>query len=130
MPMLTRPAARPARARLAAPLLSALAAAALLLAAGGCSKSDDAGGQAALVRRGKSVFQSTCTSCHARDPNKPGPVGPPIAGSPLELLRAKVLHGQYPSGYKPKRDTRAMPPLPYIEPDLPAIAAYLKSVKR
>jgi mono/diheme cytochrome c family protein len=91
----------------------------------------DAGedGEAALVKRGKVVYQTNCTSCHARDPNQPGPVGPPIADASLELLTAKVLRNEYPPGYTPKRDTKAMVPLVHLKPELPAIAAYLESAK-
>lgn len=83
------------------------------------------GDRAALVERGSVIYHSTCIACHAADPNQAGGLGPPIAGSPLELLRAKVLRNAYPPGYTPKRDTSNMVPLPYLEEDLPAIAAYL-----
>lgn len=81
---------------------------------------------ARLARRGEQVYRSVCVACHAFDPSQPGSVGPPIAGSSLELLRAKVLRNEYPPGYTPKRDTSAMVALPHLEPDLPALAAYLK----
>jgi mono/diheme cytochrome c family protein len=113
----------------------------LLLAALACGRADDAGsadtaaaarsagggtGPANLAARGRSVYQSTCTACHAPDPARPGPIGPEIAGASLELLRSKVLRNEYPPGYTPKRDTHAMVPLPHVEPDLPALAAYLR----
>jgi hypothetical protein len=44
------------------------------------------------------------------------------------LLSAKVLRNEYPAGYTPKRDTRAMAPLPHLERELPALAAYLGSL--
>jgi mono/diheme cytochrome c family protein len=78
-----------------------------------------------LAARGEKVYRSACIACHAPDPTQPGPVGPEIAGSSLELLRAKVLRNEYPPGYAPRRETRAMVPLPHLEPDLPALAAYL-----
>ncbi|MCP3983369.1 MAG: cytochrome c [bacterium] len=84
----------------------------------------------ALVRKGRTHFESVCTACHARDPRQPGPVGPEIAGSSLELLRAKVLHNEYPPGYLPKRSTQAMIPLPYLEAELPAIEAYLATFEQ
>jgi mono/diheme cytochrome c family protein len=90
-----------------------------------CSAQEEGGAQAALAKRGAQVYQSNCTACHALDPTQAGPVGPPIAGSPLELLRAKVLRNEYPPGYTPKRDTKAMIPLAHLEPELPAIAAFL-----
>lgn len=98
-------------------------------AAIGC---DDVGDdpRAALVQRGRVVFETNCTACHAREPWKAGPVGPAIAGSSLELLRSKVLRNEYPPGYVPKRTTRAMIPLPHLEPELPAIQAYLETQVR
>jgi mono/diheme cytochrome c family protein len=94
--------------------------------AGTAPAETDAAGSADLAARGRSVYQSACTACHAPDPARPGPIGPEIAGSSLELLRAKVLRNEYPPGYAPKRDTRAMVPLPHVEPDLTALAAYLR----
>jgi mono/diheme cytochrome c family protein len=84
--------------------------------------------QAALVQRGKVVFETNCTACHARDASLDGPVGPSIACASLELLTAKVIRNEYPAGYTPKRDSQAMAPLPHLEPELPALAAYLGSL--
>ncbi len=78
-----------------------------------------------LVARGKVVYQSNCMACHAPDPNLDGGLGPAVAGASLELLRARVVDGNYPPGYQPKRDTRVMVALPFLEPELPALAAYL-----
>ena len=78
------------------------------------------------AERGRLVYNSQCTACHAFDPSQPGAVGPEIKGSPRGLLEAKVLHGIYPPGYRPKRATRVMPPQPQLAPDLPALAAYLE----
>lgn len=97
-------------------------AAAAVLALAGC-------GQEKLspeAERGRLVYNSQCTACHSFDPTQPGAVGPEVKGSSRELLEAKVLHGTYPPGYKPKRPTRVMPPQPQVAPDLPALAAYLK----
>ena len=97
----------------------------LALAAVACSQGESSDSQAALAKRGEQVFLSNCTACHAHDPSEPGPVGPPIAGASLALLEAKVLRNEYPPGYTPKRDTKAMVPLAHLEPELPALAAYL-----
>jgi mono/diheme cytochrome c family protein len=98
----------------------------LLALCAACSPAEQGG--AALIARGKSVYETNCTACHAREPRSDGPVGPSNACSSTELIRAKVLRNEYPPGYTPKRDTRAMIPLPHLEPDLPAIAAYLQSL--
>ena len=99
----------------------------LALLGAACSRGKEAGG---LVARGQMVYQNNCTACHARDPRELGPVGPALAGASLELVTDKVLRNEYPPGYKPQRDTRAMVPLAYLEPELPAIAAYLESLKK
>jgi mono/diheme cytochrome c family protein len=99
----------------------------LLLAPLACSQGEAGGSEAALAKRGEQVFQTNCTACHARDPRRDGPVGPPVAGASLELLEAKVLRNEYPPGYTPKRDTKAMIPLVHLEPELPALAAYLEA---
>ena len=108
--------------------------AALLLGGGlGCSEGADGGGAVALspeATKGKQVYQTVCIACHASDPNQAGALGPAVAGSSQELLEAKVIHGEYPPGYTPKRDSRAMVPLPHLQPDIPALAAYLDAVKK
>jgi len=99
---------------------------AMALVAGGTSCSGDANDpQSARVGRGRQVYLTNCTACHAQDPSQPGPVGPEVGSSSLELLRAKVLRNEYPPGYSPKRDTKAMIPLVHLEPELEALAAFL-----
>ena len=78
-----------------------------------------------LAARGRGVYMANCIACHNQDPRSVGAIGPAIAGSSLELLEAKVLRGEYPPGYTPKRDSRAMIPLPYVENELPALSAFL-----
>ena len=97
----------------------------LALAVVACSGGEESDPEAALVKRGAQIYQSNCTACHALDPAQVGPVGPPVAGSSLALLEAKVLRNEYPAGYTPQRDTKAMIPLVHLAPELPALAAYL-----
>jgi len=78
------------------------------------------------AERGRQVYVSQCTACHAFDPLQPGPVGPEIKGSSRELLEAKVVRGSYPPGYRPKRATAVMPPQPQLARDIDTLAAYLK----
>jgi len=78
------------------------------------------------AERGRQVYLAQCTACHATDPAQPGPVGPPIKGSPRELLESKVLRGTYPPGSRPKRPTAVMPLQPQVANDIAALAAYLK----
>ena len=78
-----------------------------------------------LVAQGERVYNVNCIACHHRDPTQDGGLGPAIAGASEELLEARVIHGTYPPGYTPERDTRLMIPLPHLAPDIPALAAYL-----
>ena len=95
-----------------------------LVVAPGCG-AEETGAGGALAKRGRSVYQANCIACHNVDPSQDGAVGPAIAGSPLALLQAKVLRNEYPPGYTPKRDTGNMVPLPHLEKELPALAAFL-----
>jgi mono/diheme cytochrome c family protein len=78
-----------------------------------------------LIAKGRVSYQSNCTACHNSDPTKNGPLGPPVAGSSLELLTARIMKAEYPAGYKPKRDTRQMAAIPQLQGDIPAIHAFL-----
>ena len=43
-----------------------------------------------------------------------------------DLLEARVVHATYPPGYKPKRDSKVMPPRPDLVASIPDLAAYLR----
>lgn len=83
-----------------------------------------------LAERGRRVYQANCIACHNPDPTQPGAIGPALAGSSEALLRAKVLHNEYPPGYEPQRTSQAMIALPHLENDIPALAAYLDRAAR
>ncbi len=103
---------------------------ALLLLAGStlaCGGGPEAPAGDALAARGKVVYQNNCMACHAPDPNQEGGLGPSVAGASLELLEARVLRAEYPEGYTPKRDSRVMVALPFLEAELPALHAYLEA---
>jgi len=76
--------------------------------------------------RGRQVYLAQCVVCHHTDPSKDGPLGPAIKGSSRELLEARVLRGAYPPGYKPKRGTAIMQPMPQLASALDDLAAFLK----
>lgn len=100
-----------------------LAAGVAVLTLAGCER-------AALspqAERGRQIYVSQCTACHAFDPAQPGPVGPEVKGASPELLETKILRGSYPPGYRPKRPTAVMPPQPQLAPEIDALAAYLES---
>ena len=85
------------------------------------------GGDSA-VERGRRAYAANCTACHNPDPTRDGTIGPAIAGSSLELVRARVLKAEYPPGYVPKRDSHLMPAQPFLASDVPDLAAYLGSL--
>jgi mono/diheme cytochrome c family protein len=99
---------------------------ALLLAAGLMLTACRRSGLDPEAERGRQLYLAHCTACHATDPSLAGPVGPPVKGSSRELLEAKLLHGTYPPGYRPRRPTSVMPLQPTFTRDIPALAAYLK----
>lgn len=84
---------------------------------------------AALAERGRVVYMTNCIACHNPDPTKDGALGPAVKGSSQELLEARVIHAAYPEGYTPKRETAVMVALPFLEPEIPALAAYLRDEK-
>lgn len=83
--------------------------------------------QAALIKRGKTVYAGNCIACHNVNPKLAGSVGPEISGSSLELLTARVIKGGYPEGYQPKRPGAGMPLFPHLESDIPALHAFLNA---
>jgi mono/diheme cytochrome c family protein len=75
--------------------------------------------------RGRQVWLGQCIACHNSDPSKDGPLGPAVKGSSRELVEARVLRGEYPPGYTPKRPSKVMPTRPDLAPNVPDLAAYL-----
>lgn len=86
------------------------------------------------LEKGKRLYMSKCIQCHNRDPNKKGPIGPEMVDAPLEVMTHKVMTGRYPdplpSGFTPKRKTKAMRPIPKLKQDIPDIHAWVQSVKK
>ena len=101
-----------------------LAALALAAALGGCS--DQGGSLSPEAERGRHVYTAQCTSCHSADPTKDGPLGPAVSGASRDLLEARLLRGVYPPGYKPKRPSGVMQPMPHLAGSLGDLAAYLR----
>jgi mono/diheme cytochrome c family protein len=99
------------------------AALAVASGCGGGADSDDP------VVRGRAAYLANCVACHSTNPKLAGPIGPALAGVPREVVWSKVMRNEYPPGYTPKRSTRAMVPLPHLEPKLDDVAAYLGSLK-
>ena len=98
-----------------------LAALAALLSS--CSEAED---PKTPEGRGRDLYRMFCLTCHDPDPTQAGAQGPDIAGSSLELLRAKVLRNEYPAGYTPKRATKTMAaPMALTDAQIEDLAAYL-----
>jgi mono/diheme cytochrome c family protein len=93
-----------------------------------CSKKSDTSSKQDSDRdRGRAVYVANCVACHNNDPSKDGPIGPAIKGSSKELIEARALRASYPPNYKPKRPTKIMPPFPFLESEIPYLAAYLSN---
>jgi mono/diheme cytochrome c family protein len=83
-----------------------------------------------LTQKGKTVYLTSCIACHNVDPAKPGALGPAVAGSSKELLKARILEAKYPAGYKPKKNTKLMVPMPQNKGDIDALYEYLNSFSK
>lgn len=81
------------------------------------------------IAAGRVTYNANCIACHAMDPTQDGALGPAVAGSSAELIAARILRGEYPTGYTPKRETRVMVPMPHLQDKLPELVAYLDSLK-
>lgn len=86
------------------------------------------------IDKGRRLYLANCIQCHNKDPNVKGSIGPEMVDAPLEIMISKVMTGKYPeklpAGFIPKRKTRAMRPIPKLKSDIPAIHAYVQSVKK
>ena len=77
------------------------------------------------AQQGRIVYMTNCVVCHNANPNLPGSQGPPIAGSPRELVYDRVMFLKYPPGYTPKRTTHAMRALPQLANRIDDLTAFL-----
>ncbi len=100
-----------------------MAAALWAAAAWGCSSEDAS--LSPLAQEGRRIYGNVCVACHNGDPTRDGALGPAIAGSSRELLEARLLRGEYPPGYTPKRSSASMPRFEHLADKLDALAAYL-----
>ena len=84
-------------------------------------------------KRGWKAYRRHCITCHNKNPfldSTITPLAPSIARSSKELIRLRVTSTTYPKGYKPKRDSKEMRPLPRAVKKVPDIHAYLKEVRK
>jgi len=88
----------------------------------------------ATIEKGRKLYVANCLRCHNKDPNIKGSIGPEVVDAPLEVMYSKIMTGKYPDplpkGFVPKRRSRAMQAIPRLKNDIPAIWAYVQSVKK
>jgi mono/diheme cytochrome c family protein len=88
----------------------------------------------ATIDKGRRLYLSNCIQCHNRDPNIKGSIGPEMIDAPLFVMTSKVMTGKYPEalppGFVPKRKSSAMKAIPKLKDDIPAIWAFVQSVKK
>jgi len=83
------------------------------------------GGERSPAEQGQRIYVANCTACHNPNPVLDGTLGPAVAGSSRALIEARLLRAEYPPGYTPKRPTQQMVVMPYLEPYIDVLAAYL-----
>jgi mono/diheme cytochrome c family protein len=101
-----------------------------LIALCACGKSPREAGESPAAVEGRRVFIANCASCHNVNPKLDGSLGPAIAGSSRVLIEARVLHQAYPPGYRPKRGTHLMRPLPWLAPKIDDLTAFLAAASQ
>ncbi len=79
------------------------------------------------LQRGRSLSLANCASCHHVNPKMDGSIGPSVFGSSFELLKARLVDGDYPAGYKPKRESMSMIKMPHLEKEIPFLFEYLNN---
>ena len=88
----------------------------------------------ATLDKGRRLYFSNCIQCHNKDPNLKGSIGPEMVDAPLVIMTSKVMTGKYPAvlptGFVPKRKSSAMKKIPKLQNDIPAIYAWVQSVKK
>lgn len=91
----------------------------------GCSQQSAGPQLSEAAQRGKAVYNGVCIACHNQNPALDGALGPANAHASRELLEAKIVRGEYPPGYTPKRDSKAMPAMPHLADKIDDLAAFL-----
>ncbi|EPG73733.1 cytochrome C [Leptospira fainei serovar Hurstbridge str. BUT 6] len=92
----------------------------------GCKGEENLSPEQKLSAKGKGIYIANCTACHNQNPKLDGPVGPSVANSTFELLKVRIRDGEYPQGYKPKRESKLMTKFPFSDEEISALEVYLK----
>ena len=79
------------------------------------------------IEKGRVVYFANCVSCHNNNPKKPGSIGPEVYGVSIDVLKQKIIYGKYPEYYNPKRTSKIMPLMPYLNKKIPNLLAFINS---
>ncbi len=79
------------------------------------------------IKKGRMVYLANCVSCHNNNPKKLGSIGPEIYGVSIDVLTKKIVSGEYPENYKPKRTSKIMPSMPHLNKEIPNLHAFINS---
>ena len=79
------------------------------------------------IEKGRRVYFANCVSCHNSNPKKPGSIGPEVYGLSIDVLTQKIVSGNYPENYKPKRTSKIMPSMPHLKKEISNLHAFINS---
>ena len=79
------------------------------------------------IEKGRTVYFANCVSCHNSNPKKPGSIGPELYGVSIDVLTQKIVSGNYPENYRPKRTSKIMPSMPHLNKEISNLLAFINS---
>ena len=79
------------------------------------------------IEKGRMVYFANCVSCHNNNPKKPGSIGPEVYGASIDVLTQKIVFGQYPENYSPKRTSKLMLLMPHLKKEISNLHAFINS---
>ena len=79
------------------------------------------------IEKGRMVYFANCVSCHNNNPKKPGSIGPEVYGVTIDVLTQKIVYGNYPENYRPKRPSKIMPSMPHLNKEISNLHAFINS---
>ena len=79
------------------------------------------------IEKGRMVYFANCVSCHNNNPKKAGSIGPVVYGVPIDVLTQKIVSGEYPENYRPKRTSKIMPLMPHLNSEISNLYAFINS---